>query len=35
MIKELQEIIHKNAVEKGFWTGEAANIPTKLMLIVS
>lgn len=34
-IKELQKIIHKNAVDKGFWEGEAANIPTKMMLIVS
>lgn len=34
-IKELQKEIHANAVDKGFWEGEANNIPTKLMLIVS
>ena len=35
MFKKLQTEIHNNAVTKGFWEGEAANIPTKLMLIVS
>lgn len=34
-IKELQKEIHNTAVAKGFWKGEAANTPTKLMLIVS
>lgn len=34
-MKTLQIEAHTNAKDKGFWKGEAANIPTKLMLIVS
>lgn|SRR6266498_4798570 len=34
LMSEMQELIFKTAVEKGWWEGEP-NIPEKLMLIVS
>lgn len=36
MINELRDIVHKNAIEKGFWhSGFTPNIPEKIALIHS
>ena len=34
-LPDIAKQIHLNSKQHGFWDGEAANIPTKLMLIVS